>query len=108
VYNSGETAGETGPVPYFVIEYVDGDTLRPVHDLVDLTAADVTLVPAVAQLHDPGAASTSRRRIAFSATICVEPAFAAVGTVAVRVCRYTAPPTPGRIANRGRAVSHAI
>ena len=30
VYDSGETAGETGPVPYIVVEYVDGDTLRNV------------------------------------------------------------------------------
>jgi len=30
VYDTGETAGETGPVPYIVMEYVDGDTLRDV------------------------------------------------------------------------------
>src|SRR5664280_873964 len=30
VYDTGETAGETGPVPYIVVEYVDGDTLRNV------------------------------------------------------------------------------
>jgi len=30
VYDTGETTGETGPVPYIVMEYVDGDTLRDV------------------------------------------------------------------------------
>ena len=30
VYDTGETAGQTGPVPYIVMEYVDGDTLRDV------------------------------------------------------------------------------
>ncbi|HYN73653.1 MAG TPA: Stk1 family PASTA domain-containing Ser/Thr kinase, partial [Nakamurella sp.] len=30
VYDTGDTAGETGPVPYIVMEYVDGDTLRDV------------------------------------------------------------------------------
>lgn len=30
VYDTGETAGETGPVPYIVMEYIDGDTLRDV------------------------------------------------------------------------------
>ena len=28
VYDSGEAAGQTGPVPYTVVEYVDGQTLR--------------------------------------------------------------------------------
>jgi eukaryotic-like serine/threonine-protein kinase len=28
VYDTGETATQTGPVPYIVMEYVDGDTLR--------------------------------------------------------------------------------
>ena len=28
VYDTGETQGETGPVPYIVMEYVDGETLR--------------------------------------------------------------------------------
>ena len=28
VYDTGETPGETGPVPYIVMEYVDGETLR--------------------------------------------------------------------------------
>ncbi|MTD14741.1 Stk1 family PASTA domain-containing Ser/Thr kinase [Nakamurella sp. YIM 132087] len=28
VYDTGETAGETGPIPYIVMEYVDGETLR--------------------------------------------------------------------------------
>ncbi len=30
VYDTGETKGETGTVPYIVMEYVDGDTLRDV------------------------------------------------------------------------------
>ena len=30
VYDTGETAGRTGPVPYIVVEYVDGETLRAV------------------------------------------------------------------------------
>ncbi len=30
VYDTGETAGATGPVPYIVMEYVDGETLRDV------------------------------------------------------------------------------
>ncbi len=28
VYDTGETAGETGTIPYIVMEYVDGETLR--------------------------------------------------------------------------------
>ena len=28
VYNSGETAAQSGPVPYTVVEYIDGQTLR--------------------------------------------------------------------------------
>src|SRR5664279_2839118 len=28
VYDSGETAAQSGPVPYTVMEYVDGETLR--------------------------------------------------------------------------------
>ncbi|GGM00143.1 Stk1 family PASTA domain-containing Ser/Thr kinase [Nakamurella endophytica] len=28
VYDTGETQGESGPVPYIVMEYVDGETLR--------------------------------------------------------------------------------
>jgi eukaryotic-like serine/threonine-protein kinase len=28
VYDTGETLGETGPIPYIVMEYVDGETLR--------------------------------------------------------------------------------
>jgi serine/threonine-protein kinase len=28
VYDTGETAGESGPIPYIVMEYVDGETLR--------------------------------------------------------------------------------
>jgi len=30
VYDTGETAGQTGPVPYIVMEYVDGETVREV------------------------------------------------------------------------------
>ena len=30
VYDTGETKGEAGTVPYIVMEYVDGDTLRDV------------------------------------------------------------------------------
>ncbi|MEO5833974.1 MAG: Stk1 family PASTA domain-containing Ser/Thr kinase [Nakamurella sp.] len=30
VYDTGETAGENGPVPYIVMEYVDGQTLREI------------------------------------------------------------------------------
>ena len=30
VYDTGETQGENGPIPYIVMEYVDGDTLRDV------------------------------------------------------------------------------
>ncbi len=30
VYDTGETRGETGPVPYIVMEYVDGQTLRDI------------------------------------------------------------------------------
>ncbi len=30
VYDTGETPGETGPIPYIVMEYVDGETLRDV------------------------------------------------------------------------------
>src|SRR6476620_6882118 len=30
VYDTGETQGESGTIPYIVMEYVDGDTLRDV------------------------------------------------------------------------------
>ena len=30
VYDTGETKGESGTIPYIVMEYVDGDTLRDV------------------------------------------------------------------------------
>ena len=30
VYDTGETQGETGPIPFIVMEYVDGETLRDV------------------------------------------------------------------------------
>ncbi len=30
VYDTGETQGENGPIPYIVMEYVDGETLRDV------------------------------------------------------------------------------
>jgi len=30
VYDTGETQGETGPIPYIVMEYVDGQTLRDI------------------------------------------------------------------------------
>jgi serine/threonine-protein kinase len=30
VYDTGETTGENGPIPYIVMEYIDGETLREV------------------------------------------------------------------------------
>ena len=39
VYDTGETEGETGPIPYIVMEYVDGETLR------DLLKREGSLVP---------------------------------------------------------------
>src|SRR3978361_1480603 len=39
VYDTGETQGETGPIPYIVMEYVDGETLR------DLLKREGSLAP---------------------------------------------------------------
>jgi len=39
VYDTGETPGETGTIPYIVMEYVDGETLR------DLLKREGSLVP---------------------------------------------------------------
>ncbi len=39
VYDTGETPGETGTIPYIVMEYVDGETLR------DLLKREQSLVP---------------------------------------------------------------
>ena len=39
VYDTGETPGETGPVPYIVMEFVDGETLR------DLLKREGSLAP---------------------------------------------------------------
>ena len=39
VYDTGETEGETGPIPYIVMEYVDGETLR------DLLKREGSLAP---------------------------------------------------------------
>ena len=39
VYDTGETHGETGPIPYIVMEYVDGETLR------DLLKREGSLAP---------------------------------------------------------------
>ena len=39
VYDTGETRGESGPIPYIVMEYVDGETLR------DLLKREGSLAP---------------------------------------------------------------